>query len=76
MSTASLTFPDNEVKVPRAESSSHSAGASLSRAQPMVINPRIRVLLPGALVSDLVRLGHQDKELSPRYESLRVEEKI
>lgn len=74
MSTASLTFPYNEVKVPHAESS-HSAGASLSRAQRMVLNPRIQVLLAGAIVSDLIRLGHQEKELGPRYESLRVKEK-
>lgn len=47
-------------------------GASLSRAQPMVI---IHVLLPPALVSDLVRLGYQKKKLCSRYDKFKGESK-
>ena len=35
-----------------------------SEAQPVVLNPINQVLLPGALVSALVSLGHQEEKLS------------
>lgn len=35
-----------------------------SEAQPVVLNPINQVLLPGALISALVSLGHQEEKLS------------
>lgn len=41
----------------------------------MMLSPMSQVLLPSALASDLVRLGHQGKKLCPRSRKFEGERK-
>lgn len=58
-----MNFPRQERERPRHLSLLSSVGVLSSRAQPVVLNP-INQVLPGALVSALVSLGHQEEKLS------------
>ena len=59
-----MNFPRRERERPRHLNLLSSVGVVSSGAQSVVLNPINQVLLPGAPISALVSLAHQEEKLS------------